>query len=1255
MNQRKKDRQGASRLALISLLAWFSCHEQQQQQYEQHLFVGAIRSNGPSIQHRVKRSRRSVDYGFSRRTSASYAAPVLQVHVVRTQHKNNIRSVSASSSSSATTAKRAENDNYATHNLRRELHPGEDAFWVFGASGNSDQTTQQQQEYHNINNNKNDSRRSLLRYLYDQFVGEELPPSELLSSTTTSNINVNVTAEVEFESIVETNTNQTFFHHDADNTYNVINSNSNGNNTVTTTTTAVVGNSTNTTGNITESVVYTTVNNEDAIQSNGGNDASTNEINNNNVNTNANSNSNGSYGDGSFGDGSNATENNGNSTIPQEDELLLEPQFQPLRMRAILVEDSGNGSLLTDTEREILFYEMLSPALLAWSSSLRVDPVVGNLTVDVHQLLDGQTCGPGIDSGLPSIRVPLQHLNEGIPETDMIVYLSLGFPVPNGDDDDNDNETNATDSPYYTDSNWTSDNEDEGEDEFNNANFMQSKREEPRGGLFGSVKDRWNRKDSGGQRRRYLTTETSSGSFRDLPPSSTTSSVQNNNNSSSAETNETTTTAAAINICTGGDYLAAASYCSTDQYDRPTAALLHICIDDNFFDPKHLQRNIMTIIHELGHALGFNALSMAHFRRPDGTPYTLRDDDGNIPDSTIECTGPEDEPQIATLPLPSEEILQFRNVRGGVRVAEIVTPSVLQVVRNQFDCQLLTGAELESSEGSPLSLTIEGAGCIGDHWERRLFSSDVMNPIVDDIEYSTRISTLTLAYFADSGWYQVDLSNADVASGWGRGAGCNFVNDTCINEFGDVPPQNAPFFCNEVSDDRIPGLSLAQNIHGCTPDLSRKAKCSIGQYDLDLPKAYQYFNSTYGSDVGGSDILMDFCPVYDGYDNGMCSSPESETVIRANEVERFGLRNSRCLVGNVFPFYRNMALCLPIACVLEDRSLRIKVGENWHICEFADQSIQSGSVNITCPDPRRICPTFFCPYDCLGTGGECDYKSGKCLCQYENATHPEEKKVLDKCGIKTEEIEEYEKNRNSTRTSSATTLRPILQLKGKKESMMPPSDTKLSEYYVSDVLHLDDRPHFMDAWGILVLSVTILTLVSFFVALLYWKRKGPDPAEDEDGIGRDENFHGRTRDKHKMVASVLVDMRIRESDDNNNNTIASNWRRRRRGRDINESVAETDGRMTDSDIASSAPPAMSDDLNSLSDVSSSRQMMMDDEAETMSDLEGDLNGCINETSPREDDGEVDLLSAREEEAEPPALQQQPAVIRRRRFVPNLFA
>ena len=1108
MNQRNKECK--RRLTLVGLLTWFSCQD--------NMTNAAKRNNGPSIQHRVKRSRRSVNYGSSK--SLEHA---------RTNH---IRS--------STRKSHSENDE-----IHRELHPGEGTYWVFPAFSNHI-ITEQQQEY---NSHNSDGRRSLFRYLlYDQFFGEELEPNDLLGSSVVNN----VTAEVEFEGIAESN--QSLFEEKGETTpFN-------------TTATAIVGNTNDTNGHTTESVVYTK------------------------------------------GDAGNY--NASSNTTVQQDE---ESQFQPLRMRAILAEDSGNGGLLNDTEREILFYEMLSPALLAWSSSLRVDPVVGNLTVDVDQLLDGETCGPGMDSGLPSIRVPIQHTTEGIPETDMIVYLSLGFTERT-----NVNNTKNETSPFHHNETFQ-DREDE-----KLGNLVHSK---DAGHAIGEVSGRVKERPNG---QRQLTTV----GVRDLPPSS----LPRN------KTNETV-----INICTG-DYLAVASYCSTDQYDRPTAALLHICIDDSFFEKKYLRRNIMTLIHELGHALGFNALSMAHFRRPDGTPYTSRDEEGNVPERTVECTGPEAEHQVATLPLPSQEILRFRNVRGGVRVAEIVTPSVVQVVRNQFDCQLLTGAELESSEGNPLSsLTLEGAGCIGDHWERRLFSSDVMNPIVDDIEYSTRISTLTLAYFADSGWYQVDLSNADVASGWGRGAGCKFVNDTCINEFGDVPPQNAPFFCNEVSDDDV-GLSLAQNIHGCTPDLSRKAKCSIGQYDLDLPAAYQYFNSTYGSDVGGSDTLMDFCPLYDGYENGLCSSSESETVIRANEVERFGLRNSRCLVGSVFPFQRSTALCLPIACVLEDRSLRIKVGEDWHICDFADQTIPSGSVNITCPDPRRICPTFFCPYDCLGTGGECDYKTGECLCRYENTTHSGAETFLDVCGI----VQEIKETVNKTSAKPATkTRRPIIQRTGTIDSLMPPSDTKISDYYVIDELHLDERPHFIHGWGILILVVTGVTLFSFFVVLflfrdplkdatssicdffLFWRRKEFDSGDG--GGGDDGNLDGHTREKHKMVASVLVDMRIRETE--NTHTGLINWRRRRRrGPYVNESLAETDGRMTDSEIASSAPPEMSDSMSEIS----SRQLS-----------EVDLD--LNRNSDEDERGGVDLMSEGAA-AEPPPPPQQPAVIRqRRRFVPRIFS
>lgn len=242
-----------------------------------------------------------------------------------------------------------------------------------------------------------------------------------------------------------------------------------------------------------------------------------------------------------------------------------------------------------------------------------------------------------------------------------------------------------------------------------------------------------------------------------------------------------------------GTYLASATYCSTDQYDRPMAGILSICINDIqqfFHDKNQIKRNIITIMHEMSHILGFNVDSMAHFRDGDtGEPLTPRDANGDVPDVKVECTGIH--PRIeSSIPLPSSNITTFKSVRGGVRAATIVTPTVKRMARNMFGCQNLNGAELESGEwqlfAEETGETISAGECIGDHWERRLFRTDLMNPIVDDVSYSLYISSLTLAYFADAGWYKVDTRRIAPASIWGRNAGCNFVNQKCVTRHGGI-------------------------------------------------------------------------------------------------------------------------------------------------------------------------------------------------------------------------------------------------------------------------------------------------------------------------------------------------------------------------------------------------------------------------------------------------------------------------------------
>ncbi|KAL3942744.1 MAG: hypothetical protein SGBAC_003119 [Bacillariaceae sp.] len=782
-----------------------------------------------------------------------------------------------------------------------------------------------------------------------------------------------------------------------------------------------------------------------------------------------------------------------------------EDVFQPLRMRSILEEDSD---YLTDPERESLFLNVLRPALLSWSSALRVDPVVGNLTVDESQLSPGNMCGPGGDS-LPSVRVPLNHLTEGIPDTDIVVYLSLGFTSQR-------NKTKVLPVANDTDTDGL-------------------EAVEP---LEGTQPPERRLEDENLELLPY-------------------------------QTNNSNTSFTFSYSCNDGDYLAAASYCSTDQYDRPTAALLHICIDDDFFLPSKMNRNARTIMHELGHALGFNSLSMAHFRRPDGTPMTPRGENGDIPDTRIECTGPGINRTFANVALPSEDILKFREVRGGVRVAQVVTPSVLQVVRNHFDCQELQGAELESGEGLPFEMLTEGYGCIGDHWERRLYSTDLMNPVVDEYDTSPRISTLTLAYFADSGWYQVDLNYAQVAAGWGRGSGCSFVNDTCIGEHGQVPPRNAPFFCNEIPSPQK-SRTAALDIHGCTPDLSRKATCSIGQYEHELPPQFQYFNETYGANVGGSDPFLDYCPVYNGYANGLCSDSSNERIMKSSSLETFGTRNSRCLIGDLSGRQEDkVALCLPIACVVEDQTLRIQIGDQWQECREEGQIIQSGLTTIFCPNPQRICPTFYCPFDCLGTGGVCDYGTGECLCEYPGKIKGNKTTTyMAECGTVNETVVEDGPSRPALHFPI---IRPGITID------FPPLDSPYNDYYVPDKKALEDkRPKARWAFFATVgAGVVALLLMGFF---LYSMKSTIDEGRDDPPAPATTT----NRNKDKMVATMLVHMRMQ-------------------GREVvsNESLADTDEQLTES-VASGIPSDAFSDVNS----------------EALSDMDNSSSDMIPPTPPR---------------------------------------
>lgn len=193
---------------------------------------------------------------------------------------------------------------------------------------------------------------------------------------------------------------------------------------------------------------------------------------------------------------------------------------------------------------------------------------------------------------------------------------------------------------------------------------------------------------------------------------------------------------------------------------------------------------------------------------------------------------------------------------------------------------------------------------------------------------------------------------------------------------------------------------------GCSDDSFRKASCNVVRYAKSLPEEFSYFSSTPSflkdtmspserQSVGGPDMSLDYCPIYTppvpqakgGEIEVTCSNPKSARY-KMKETEEFG-PGARCVTGQVNG--QKAALCVSVACVLSDQSLRVKVDGVWTKCQFPGQVLGVWPHDtITCPDRKSVCPSFHCPQDCVGAGGIdgegnaingfCNNETGQCMC-----------------------------------------------------------------------------------------------------------------------------------------------------------------------------------------------------------------------------------------------------------------------------------
>lgn len=87
---------------------------------------------------------------------------------------------------------------------------------------------------------------------------------------------------------------------------------------------------------------------------------------------------------------------------------------------------------------------------------------------------------------------------------------------------------------------------------------------------------------------------------------------------------------------------------------------------------------------------------------------------------------------------------------------------------------------------------------------------------------------------------------------WGRGRGCSFLDDPCVDADGPLSPE----FC--VDSSKYTQCDYSHSIIG---------RCQFGNHFCRLPEIYQYFKNPT---VGGSDYDIDFCPIVEPEELGHC-------------------------------------------------------------------------------------------------------------------------------------------------------------------------------------------------------------------------------------------------------------------------------------------------------------------------------------------------------------------------------------------------
>ena len=271
----------------------------------------------------------------------------------------------------------------------------------------------------------------------------------------------------------------------------------------------------------------------------------------------------------------------------------------------------------------------------------------------------------------------------------------------------------------------------------------------------------------------------------------------------------------------------------------------------------------------------------------------------------------------------------------GVTRFYINSSKVIEIAKKYFGCSSITGVELEE---------YLGAGTAGSHWEARILLGEYMNGVIYPEEQV--ISEFTLALLEDTGYYKANYYTGGLMR-YGKGKGCDFINNRCVNSSNDINE----FFENEFYDSIASPGSIDAS---CSSGRQSRTYFAWWIYD-NIPYYYQYFsNKKYGGFAPA-----DFCPVARGhseeneysYYTGHCSLKGNGgygTQILYGKTERKRINSTHVYVTKYF--YHNTS-----------EQLEQITGETYSDHSFCYQStLIKNNWNFNSDVVRAICYESFC-------------------------------------------------------------------------------------------------------------------------------------------------------------------------------------------------------------------------------------------------------------------------------------------------------